>query len=59
MGYGFRTKHWFRPLKSEITQTVLSFLGMMKVGAAHSDDAIGRSNPKSCNHCISFFVTCS
>jgi hypothetical protein len=39
MGYGLRNKHLLRPQKSVITQTVLFFLGMIKVGAAHSDDA--------------------
>ncbi len=39
IGYGLRTKHLLRPRKSVITRTVLFFLGMIKVGAAHSDGA--------------------
>jgi hypothetical protein len=35
IGYGFRTRHLLRPLKLVMTLTVLFFLGMMKVGAAH------------------------
>jgi len=42
-----------------MTRTVLFFFGMMKVGAAYSDDAIGFSNPNDSNRFISSFVTCS
>ncbi len=59
MGYGFRTKHLFKPRKSVMTRTVLSFLGMMKVGAAHCDDFTGVRIPKDSKRLISFFVICS
>ncbi len=59
IGYGLRTKHLLRPRKSVITQTVLFFLGIMKVGAAHSDDATWVSNPNDSSRLISSFVTCS
>jgi len=36
MGKGLRFKHLLRPLKSVIMHTAWFFLGMMKVGAAHS-----------------------
>jgi hypothetical protein len=57
--YGFQMRHLLRPLKSVMTLTVLFFLGMMKVGAAHCDEATGVSKPSACKRFISSFVTCS
>ena len=37
IGNGFLTSHLFTSLKSLMKRTVLSFLGIMKEGEAHSD----------------------
>jgi len=58
IGKGLRFKHLFRPWKSVMTLTVLFFLGMMKVGAAHSATVTLVRRPIDSNLAISSRVTC-
>ena len=59
MGYGLRLILLFNSRKSEINQTVLSFLGMTNVGAAHSDRLTRLSTPILHNQSTSSFMVLS
>ena len=58
MGKGLHFKHLLSPLKSVIMHTIWFFLGMLKVGAAHSTDVTLVSKPIDSNLTISSLVTC-
>ena len=45
----------FTSLKSEIKRTVLFFFGIMKVGAAHSEEGCFFKTPSLTNRSTSFF----
>jgi hypothetical protein len=56
IGYGVRFRHLLSPRKSVITRTVLFFLGMMKVGAAHSEEVTLVKRPIDSRRVISSLV---